>query len=1007
MTHGARTRPRLPLSLICLLALSFVYELAVAEAALAVVSRAEDALSLVLDPTTGERHLDSLAPGETMQVHAVVDQLSALTLNAFQIGLEADASLQPIQVVMHPTEGLSLKPTLVDVYVGLTSHLLAHEGPHVLATWTFVRLPGFAADHPATVRMRDLENGEPSQYRGPAPAYHRAVFRDGGPVSVGNVAPSVVRFLPTTLDQVLDREYEVEWETHGLSDLALDGEAVDPAGRRAYVATATRDHVLTWMEGSTPGEQRFSSEVFVEPYFEILRNYPPPEQNPDLFPVHWVVRGAQAVWWGPASELVSTRGERGFSASGPASVTLRAENEWGTVTRSLVLRPGGDPVIASFWAEPTVIDRGDESLLTWSVVDAEHVTLEPLGIEVAADGSFSVTPDSTTTYTLRAERDGVQTVATCTVEVVQIRVERFGVDQWVIYPNHPVVLEWELVNAETAWIEPDVGPVNPVSGSVTAYPPHASTEFTLYGANERGQVTAQLTTAWKPPVTRIHMIDSTPREFMTWSTFAEGADSVRVDPGGHWILPPNGWNEIELPGGETITVRITAFNAAGSSEDELRYQPGRPMIEINPQASPQFLGGQSSCEVVVYRSTRLEITANGILPEPRVFLEGGTRKSLGFDFWLDARVEFRVTAENYVYQAANARMVSFASLHMLTVSVDSTEIQRGNSTVLRWQPSGQQSSDVLIEPLGITVPSTGSLEISPESTTLYRLICTYQGKPYRTLAKVVVVDGGTSLSAEPMRPFAGEPFELQLTMPEDALSARIEPGIGDIQPGTQTIEQVVDHPQEYLLEVMTPRGMESARVLVEPEGLDVVSTLVKELTFTAQARGPRVHLQWNVETAYPARSIFVMKGSNEANLSPWMELTDTSGEVVDVDARSGETYSYRLRLEFDQEVHESEIVTVRTELRVRTILLPNVPNPFNPATEIRWDLAAEGPARLDIFDLRGRLVRAVDLGFTRAGSGSWTWHGLDDQGDPTASGAYLVRLSSEGSAVTRKIVLVR
>ena len=43
----------------------------------------------------------------------------------------------------------------------------------------------------------------------------------------------------------------------------------------------------------------------------------------------------------------------------------------------------------------------------------------------------------------------------------------------------------------------------------------------------------------------------------------------------------------------------------------------------------------------------------------------------------------------------------------------------------------------------------------------------------------------------------------------------------------------------------------------------------------------------------------------------------------------------------------------------RTALLPNHPNPFNPYTSIRFELAADGPVRLTVFDLQGRAVRRV------------------------------------------------
>jgi hypothetical protein len=88
-------------------------------------------------------------------------------------------------------------------------------------------------------------------------------------------------------------------------------------------------------------------------------------------------------------------------------------------------------------------------------------------------------------------------------------------------------------------------------------------------------------------------------------------------------------------------------------------------------------------------------------------------------------------------------------------------------------------------------------------------------------------------------------------------------------------------------------------------------------------------------------------------------------------------------------------------------LEPNAPNPFNPRTELRFGLTAAGPARLDIFDARGRLVRSLldaDIG---AGDHVAHWDGRDDAGRPAPSGAYLARLTAAGVVRQHKMQLVR
>ncbi len=90
-----------------------------------------------------------------------------------------------------------------------------------------------------------------------------------------------------------------------------------------------------------------------------------------------------------------------------------------------------------------------------------------------------------------------------------------------------------------------------------------------------------------------------------------------------------------------------------------------------------------------------------------------------------------------------------------------------------------------------------------------------------------------------------------------------------------------------------------------------------------------------------------------------------------------------------------------------TRLVGNVPNPFNPATEIRYELGVAGPVRLLIFDSAGRLVRTVLDGRRQAGVHAERWDGRDDGGRPVAAGVYHCRLETGGQRQARKLVLVR
>jgi len=92
----------------------------------------------------------------------------------------------------------------------------------------------------------------------------------------------------------------------------------------------------------------------------------------------------------------------------------------------------------------------------------------------------------------------------------------------------------------------------------------------------------------------------------------------------------------------------------------------------------------------------------------------------------------------------------------------------------------------------------------------------------------------------------------------------------------------------------------------------------------------------------------------------------------------------------------------------RSRLEQNHPNPFNPATRIRFELATGGHVRLAIFDSRGSVVRKLVSGLREAGVHEVRWEGIDEQGRPVGSGVYYYRLQvADEPGQTRRMTLVR
>jgi hypothetical protein len=88
-------------------------------------------------------------------------------------------------------------------------------------------------------------------------------------------------------------------------------------------------------------------------------------------------------------------------------------------------------------------------------------------------------------------------------------------------------------------------------------------------------------------------------------------------------------------------------------------------------------------------------------------------------------------------------------------------------------------------------------------------------------------------------------------------------------------------------------------------------------------------------------------------------------------------------------------------------LLGAVPNPFNPSTEIVFALPAEGPVRVRLYDVSGRLVRVLADGILPAGENRLRWDGNDDRGRALASGVYYLRVQSADAVKGAALSLVR
>jgi subtilisin family serine protease len=88
-------------------------------------------------------------------------------------------------------------------------------------------------------------------------------------------------------------------------------------------------------------------------------------------------------------------------------------------------------------------------------------------------------------------------------------------------------------------------------------------------------------------------------------------------------------------------------------------------------------------------------------------------------------------------------------------------------------------------------------------------------------------------------------------------------------------------------------------------------------------------------------------------------------------------------------------------------LLANYPNPFNPATNVRYTLNQQSQVRLDIFNVLGRRVYTLVNETQAPGAYQVFWQATDGRGLPLPSGVYFIRLAADEKVRTGKMSLLR
>lgn len=182
--------------------------------------------------------------------------------------------------------------------------------------------------------------------------------------------------------------------------------------------------------------------------------------------------------------------------------TITASNGGGTDVKTVKVTVA--PMqIAFFKAEPSSIARGEQAMLSWNVVGATSITIQP-GVGAVGPGQTSilVKPERTTEYTLTATgaaNKQLQAKTTVTVGLGAVSVDVFGPPAVTITRGESVTLTYTVQNAQSITLRGTDGtarslPVgNPTSQGNITVSPSRTTTYTLTAVNDSGSKAASAT----------------------------------------------------------------------------------------------------------------------------------------------------------------------------------------------------------------------------------------------------------------------------------------------------------------------------------------------------------------------------------------------------------------------------------------------------------------------------------------------------------------------------------
>ena len=473
------------------------------------------------------------------------------------------------------------------------------------------------------------------------------------------------------------------------------------------------------------------------------------------------------------------------------------------------LPPLTEAPVCTLVANPSTVQLGGSSTLTWTTNHATSVSINNGVTSVALDGSTSVTPLFTTTYTLTATGAGGTVTCPTTVTVTLLPppppapVCTLTATPVAVVTGDSSVLSWTTQNATSFSINQSIGAVTPVVGGTRSVTPAVTTTYTGTATGAGGTVhcTATVTVTNTPPppapvctlVANPSTIQQGNTSTLTWTT--QNATSFSINQGIGAVTPVSGGTRNVGPL-VTTTYTGTATGAGGTvncaATITVTELPPPPALVCTLTATPTAIqtGGSSVLSWTTENATTFVINQSIGNATP---VSAGTRSVSPV-----VTTTYTGTASGpggTVHCTATVTVTPVPPAPVCTLVANPVAVQLGGSSTLTWTTQNATTFSI-DQGINTVIPTEGgSRLVTPSVTTTYTGTATGAGGTAHCTASVTVTSNPPptppicTLVANPSAIQTGGTSSLTWTT-QHATTFTIDQGINAVTPvsgGTQSV----------------------------------------------------------------------------------------------------------------------------------------------------------------------------------------------------------------------------